>query len=45
MKTDVYTFSDETMLATVSEFIVYFFMLYNTLRQLRTFYLTYRKEG
>ena len=45
VKTDVYTFSDETMLATVSEFIVYFFMLYNTLRQVRTFYLTYRKEG
>ena len=45
VKTDVYTFSEETMFATITEFIVYFFMLYNTLRQLRTFYVTFRKEG
>ena len=43
--TDVYTFSEETMFATVTEFIVYFFMMYNTLRQMRTFYVTFRKEG
>ena len=45
VKTDVYTFAEEDMFATVTEFIVYFFMLYNTLRQLRTFYVTFRKEG
>ena len=29
----------------MTEFIVYFFMMYNTLRQLRTFYVTFKKEG
>ena len=43
--TDVYTFSEETMFATVSEFIVYGFVAYNTLRQVRTFHVTFRKEG